>query len=145
VFKRPLLKKIIIGLAAINLLAVAFHMVRLHPYEYLYFNELTCGLKGSEGKFDNDYWGASFREAVEWLKANEIKDDKRICKIYGSGNPYQIFYYFSGNMKWVDNIKDADYYLSTTRDKKHLLAGSAPVIHVVRREGVPLNYIYMLK
>jgi hypothetical protein len=144
-FKRPLLKKIIIGLASLNLLAVTYHMVRIHPYEYLYFNELTCGLKGSEGKFDNDYWGASFRETVEWLKSNEIKDQKRIYKIHGSGNPYQIFYYFTGNMKWVDNIKDADYYLSTTRDKKHLLAGSAPVIHVAEREGVPLNYVFKMK
>ena len=142
---RSLVKNIVAGLVALNLLVVGVHMVRLHPYEYIYFNELTGGLKGSEGNFDSDYWGASFREAVEWLHRNETKDKAGIYKITGNGNPYQIFYYFPKNIEWVDDIKNADYYLSTTRDNKHLLAGSAPVIHIVEREGVPLNYVFKLK
>ena len=120
-------------------------LVRLHPYEYIYFNGLTGGLKGAQGKFDNDYWGASFKEAVEWLKNNEIKDPKKIYKIYGSGNPYQIFYYFTPNMHWTDHLQDADYYLSYTRDDKQNLADPFKVIHVIEREGVPLNYIFKLK
>jgi hypothetical protein len=143
--RRGLFFKIILGLCLLNGLTVAYHLVRLHPYEYVYFNELTGGLKGSQEKFDNDYWGASFKEAVDWLEKNEVKDPNKTVKVTGSGNPYQIFYYFTPNMKWVDNLKDADYYISYTRDNKQTLVDPFKLIHVVQREGVPLNYIFKLK
>jgi hypothetical protein len=143
--KRGLVFKIILGLCLLNGFTVAYHLVRLHPYEYIYFNEFTGGLKGSQGNFDNDYWGASFKEAVDWLEKNEMKDPNKIVKVSGSGNPYQIFYYFTPNLKWVDNPQDADYYLSYTRDNKQTLVDPFKVIHVIQREGVPLNYIFKLK
>jgi hypothetical protein len=143
--QRGLLFKIILGLCLFNGLTVVYQMTCLHPYEYIYFNELTGGLRGSQGKFDNDYWGASFKEAVDWLEKNETTDPKKIYKITGSGNSYQIFYYFTPNMKWVDNLKDADYYISYTRDNKQNAVDPSKVIHVVEREGVPLNYIFKLK
>ncbi len=136
--------KTLVVLAFLNLAWVGVHMVRLHPYEYVYFNELTGGLPGAQGRFETDYWGASFKEAVEWLRANEIKPD-RTYKINGSGNSYQIFCYFTPNMKWVDDPQKADYYLSFTRDNKQKLAGQSPVLHVVQREGVPLNYVFDMK
>jgi hypothetical protein len=138
------LRPAILAFAGLNMALVLNHMVRLHPYEYVYFNECIGGLKGSEGKFDNDYWGASYKEAVEWLKRNEAKDPNRIYKVNGSGNAYQIAYYFPPNMAWSD-FKDADYYLSCTRDGKHKLADASKVIHKIEREGVPLNYIFKLK
>ena len=50
-------------------------MVRLHPDEYVYFNQTIGGLQGASGKFETDYWGNSYREAVkrlvEHLKSNE--------------------------------------------------------------------------
>ena len=137
--------KIILSLCLFNGLWVAYQMTLLHPYEYIYFNELIGGLKGSQGKFDNDYWGASFKEAVDWLEKNETADPQKTYKITGSGNSYQIFYYFTPNMKWVDELKDADYYISYTRDNKQTLVDPSKVIHVVEREGVPLNYIFKLK
>ena len=143
--QRGLLFKIILGLCLFNGLTVVYQMTCLHPYEYIYFNELTGGLRGSQGKFDNDYWGASFKEAVDWMEKNETTDPKKIYKITGSGNSYQIFYYFTPNMKWVDNLKDADYYISYTRDNKQNAVDPSKVIHVVEREGVPLNYIFKLK
>jgi hypothetical protein len=134
----------IVAAAGLNMAVVAGHMARLHPYEYVYFNEVTGGLRGSEGKFDNDYWGASYKEAVEWLKKNEAKDPKRILKVNGSGNAYQIAYYFAPNMRW-SGFEDADYYLSCTRDEKHKRAEASKIIHVVEREGVPLNYVFKLR
>jgi hypothetical protein len=134
----------VLAVAGLNLPLVLNQMFRLHPYEYVYFNELVGGLKGSEGKFDNDYWGASYKEAVEWLKQNEAKDPSKIYKVNGSGNAYQIAYYFAPNMLWSD-LKDADYYLSCTRDGKHRLVDASKIIHKIEREGVPLNYIFKLK
>jgi hypothetical protein len=44
-------------------------MVRLHPYEYTYFNRLAGGIRGADRKFMLDYWGLSFKEAAMELRA----------------------------------------------------------------------------
>jgi hypothetical protein len=139
------LKAILFALVSLNLVFVGVEMFRLHPYEYVYFNEVTGGLKGSVGKFDNDYWGASNKEAVEWIKKNGLSDPKKVYQINSSGNSYQVLPYFNEQMKWSDSLNDADYYLSTTRDGKDKLLDSSKVVDVVEREGVPLCYVFKLR
>lgn len=139
------LKAILFGLVALNLVFVCVEMIRLHPYEYVYFNEVQEGLKGSVGKFDNDYWGASNKEAVEWLKKNGLLDPKKVYQINSSGNNYQVFPYLNEQMKWTDSLKDADYYLSTTRDGKDKIVDSSKIVHIIEREGVPLCYVFKFK
>ena len=41
--------------------------VRLHPYQVVFFNDLTGGTVGARELFELDYWGASFREAARWM------------------------------------------------------------------------------
>jgi hypothetical protein len=36
-------------------------IVRLHPYEYVYYNELVGGVRGAYGQFELDYWCTSYR------------------------------------------------------------------------------------
>jgi hypothetical protein len=40
--------------------------VRFHPHQTVYFNELVGGPYGAVAKFDLDYWGNCFLEAVAW-------------------------------------------------------------------------------
>src|SRR5581483_5229388 len=93
---------LVTALCLLDFFAVFSHAWNLHPYEYIYFNELVGGLKGAEGRFDNDYWGASFKEAVEWMETNETRGIavgwlgtkeatamSRTYKVALSGNPYQ--------------------------------------------------------
>jgi hypothetical protein len=127
------------------MISVGVGMHLLHPYEYVYFNELTGGLKGSVGKFDNDYWGASTREAVEWVKKNGLTDPKKVYQINSSGNNYQVLPYLNERMVWTDNLKDADYYLSTTRDGKDKRVDSSKIVYAVQRENVPLCYVFKVK
>jgi hypothetical protein len=44
-------------------------LVRLHPYEYLYYNAATGGLRGAADRYELDYWGLANREAYEGLVA----------------------------------------------------------------------------
>ncbi len=124
----------------------ATDMVRLHPYEYVYFNELVGGVQGAYGKFETDYWVAGMKEAVRWLEANETKDPGRIYKIYADGKPFQSQTYFTPNMVLDPNKDDADYAIIMTR------AGVKPdpteeskVIHRVEREGAPLCFVLKMK
>ncbi len=59
------------GLAIIAtcLLWDAATLVRLHPYEYLYYNSLVGGLEGASRRYDLDYWFGSMPEAINHLEA----------------------------------------------------------------------------
>jgi hypothetical protein len=46
----------------------AIGMVRLHPYEYAYFNTVAGGVRGAQTRFMLDYWGLAFRQAGEELR-----------------------------------------------------------------------------
>jgi hypothetical protein len=43
------------------------HMVRLHPYQYAYFNPLAGGVAGARDRYMLDYWGLSFKQAAQGL------------------------------------------------------------------------------
>lgn len=136
---------VLFALVLFNLLTVAAHLVRLHPYEYVYFNEITGGLPGSVDLFDNDYWGASYKEAVGKVVEETSKNPSREYLVNASGNPYQVFCYFPPNLKWTDDMTQADYYLSTTRDEREKIKVPYKSLERVVREGVTLNYVYHLK
>jgi hypothetical protein len=42
-------------------------IVRLHPYQYVYYNSLAGGVGGAADRFELDYWRTSFREIALWL------------------------------------------------------------------------------
>jgi 4-amino-4-deoxy-L-arabinose transferase-like glycosyltransferase len=44
-------------------------MVRLHPYEYTYYNRLDGGVAGVQGRYMLDYWGLSLTQASRQLLA----------------------------------------------------------------------------
>ena len=44
-------------------------MVRLHPYEYTYFNRLAGGVRTARERYMLDYWGLSFKQASRGLAA----------------------------------------------------------------------------
>lgn len=45
------------------------HMIRLHPYQYTYFNAIAGGVAQAEDRFMLDYWGLAFKEAGQKLRA----------------------------------------------------------------------------
>jgi hypothetical protein len=56
--------------AAVLLLAVLPGLVagvRLHPYEYVYYNSLAGNVAG---RYETDYWATSFSEAADYLNQN---------------------------------------------------------------------------
>jgi hypothetical protein len=50
-------------------LADAITLVRLHPYEYLFYNRLVGGLEGASRRYDLDYWFGSMPEAIGQLES----------------------------------------------------------------------------
>lgn len=46
----------------LGILVPTLRMIQLHPYEYIYFNDLSGGVRGADRRFELDYWGTSFGE-----------------------------------------------------------------------------------
>ena len=96
-------------------------MVKLHPYEYAYYNQFVGGVAGAAQKgYLTEYWATSYKEAVEKLtryfqtadgKAFETKQYKILL---GHAN-YLASYYFPANFVEVKSVSEADVYLTTTR------------------------------
>jgi hypothetical protein len=68
------------------LLLDAVTLVRLHPYEYLYYNPVVGGLQGASRRYDLDYWFASMPEAIHqlesYLRRTEPSDAARPAPLY---------------------------------------------------------------
>lgn len=128
-------------LILLNIVFVTKTLYVLHPYEYVYFNELIGRIKGAKGKFELDYHGASYREAVLWLRDYlDRKKDNKVYFVKTCGHPASSTYYFSNKMRWTDNLKKADYFICYTRGEEYKLIGEKNTIFTVKRAGVVLNY-----
>jgi hypothetical protein len=125
-------------------------MVRLHPYQSIYFNRaIAGGLPGADGRFELDYWGASHREGVEWLLSNVVPDAG--AAPVRVGNCYEPF--FTGYPISRDPRGTAFENVALDRGPEIVLAGTRfgcarrlqergwRVLHVVERLGVPLLYV----
>jgi 4-amino-4-deoxy-L-arabinose transferase-like glycosyltransferase len=56
-----------VGVVALVLAPGILGIVRLHPYEYVYYNGLVGGVHGAFRSYELDYWCTSYREAMEWV------------------------------------------------------------------------------
>lgn len=137
--KLNLTKRIFIIFVVVNIILVIVSQVKLFPYQYVYFNELVGGLSGGAKNFETDYWNASFKESITWLKINRLKQNKKY-NIYPCSYFSGMDQYLSGNINYVKDYAIADYAICFTRFQEHRkLKGK--IIYTVTRDSVPLNYV----
>ena len=131
---------------AIGLITAA-DMIRLHPYEYIFFNRSFGGVRAALGRYETDYWGVSHKEGVDWLIANyKLTAPPRSIRVANTAADYQTSYYLDENRESaarfvpVGKRENPDVMLSITRFDVHLLYPGR-VLHVVRRMDTPLLYV----
>jgi len=133
--------------SALAVLPVFFAYLWLHPYYYIFFNGVVGGLSGSEGKFDSEYYGLSFREATELL--NEFVDDPAFnltseegeaWRVSSSGAWWSTVPYLSPELEYTIKREAADFFISYTRGGEQLRWPGHP-IGWVARDGVVLNFV----
>jgi hypothetical protein len=133
-------RRAVSALVGLYLVFTAYRMVILHPYEYVYFNELTLGLRGAQYSFQMDYWGASYKEASEYAINLAQKNNLSDLKVFSCDSRFAVDYYSKFIFHLVGAPREADIiFCDNFRDDIRNL--SQPVIHTINREGVPLLYI----
>lgn len=155
VLTTALLPRVVRGTCAALLagctLLVCVDIVQLHPYEYVYFNRASGGLPKLYKKFETDYWSISYREGFEWVvrELPPVHPRRRTrvasCDEVGNErlNHYRDRWGVGKQVRVVDDYESADVYLAVRRSRCHRVPGE--VLHVVRRQGVPLLYVRRTK
>lgn len=96
-------------------------MLKNHPYEYIYYNELTGGVKGAFARYELDYYYTSETEAAEWLK-DHLKNSN-IAGPMKIASTYSVSRYFTGfpgiETLWIRyeerSMNDWDYAIIVNR------------------------------
>ena len=124
--------------------AIAFDMVALHPYQYIYVNRLSGGLEKVRDRYDTEYWGLSLREGMEWINENAIPGSTVLVGgfIYSA----QLFAEPSMKVMGYNESTAAEtpkpyYYLAWPRWDAQSKLPQCPVVHQVTRLNVPLSII----
>ncbi len=139
-------------IAGLAMIAVAYtwttaKLFQLHPYEYLYYNQLVGGLEGASRRFVTDYWVNIMPEAVDELHDFLDRTEPATAKTH----PYNIAVcgervsyeeYARPNLHWIKmwNWKYADFYIAPTHmNCDRNLEGK--VVAKIERMGVTIGVV----
>jgi hypothetical protein len=117
--------------------------IRLHPYEYIYYNRFIGGEQGAFRRFETDYWGTSYREAAKYLNDSAVAN----ANVWVEGPTHLLQVYVRPDLKIfstyeVERADHYDYVVALTRSNLDLRSyPAAPVLHTVEREGAVLTVI----
>jgi len=76
-------KLIVPSLCLLQILSTAVFMVKYHPYQQVYFNELVSHEPESlRENYEIEYWGCSYKQGLEYLLAHVKADTIRVCDYY---------------------------------------------------------------
>jgi hypothetical protein len=135
------------------LIALSIHplhfMAASHPYYYLYYNELTGGLKGAYGRYETDYYYHTMRSGAEWLRQYLKEHPQEQPAIVGGNFPIQWYFRNDKNIRFVyipyqtrseydwDYAIIANSYIPPVQLVNHTWP-PANTIHSVMVDGVPV-------
>lgn len=116
-------------------------LISLYPYQYVYFNELVGGLRGAAGRFDSDYWGASYKESSEWIGENLQREGG--TNVFVCDMDWAVDYHSQERFRLVYELDQADFIICDL-DNKIQENFNFPIVYSVERQNVPLNVVMRL-
>jgi hypothetical protein len=117
--------------------------IRLHPYEYIYYNRFIGGEAGAFRRFETDYWGISYRQAASWL--NEVAPPQ--AAIWVDGPAHLLDMYLRADLRMfspyeIERAARYDYIVLTSRYDLDLRQyPDARTVHTIERNGAILTVI----
>ncbi|HVG51036.1 MAG TPA: glycosyltransferase family 39 protein [Xanthobacteraceae bacterium] len=132
----------------IGVLLPVIEMVRLHPYQYTFFNQIIGGMRGANGLYMRDYWGLSFKQMSKKLLGElsargEKQPEGRRWRIAvcGPHRPAQVELGPQFEIVW--DPKGADFAM--TLGEFYCRRLDAPIIAEVTREDIVYARVYDIR
>lgn len=124
-------------------------IIRNHPLEYVYFNQLAGGTNRQAGQFETDYYFHALRQAVEWVNKQAVADPDRPLRIASNFplSAYQEYVRIPFETRYVNyyrrGLVDWDYaiFSSTYTDPRQLALQAWPAenpAYTVQVDGLPV-------
>ncbi len=132
-----------VWLIALAVLPGLVGIVRLHPYEYIYYNSFVGGERGAFRRFELDYWGISYREAATWLNENAPPG----ANVWVEGPAHLLHIYLRQDLNLystyeAERAERYDFVVATSRYDLDLIAyPQAPIVYRIERNGAVLTVI----
>jgi 4-amino-4-deoxy-L-arabinose transferase-like glycosyltransferase len=144
-------KPAVYGAAAVVAVALAspvVEMIRLHPYEYTHYNRIEGGVRAAENRYMLDYWGLSFKQAAQQLRAKLVQrletpphGRKWKIAVCGPHPPAAVELGPEFELTWDSNGADFALMLGVY----YCMEMRAPVLAEVAREGVTYARAYDIR
>jgi hypothetical protein len=113
-----ILRVVLTFLIIISLVNTLYFMIKYHPYQNIYFNQLAGrNMQIVKSRFDLDYWGLSYRKALEYILENDSREEIKIYveNLPGFYNSYILPEKDKKRLIYVKKPEEADYFLSNYR------------------------------
>jgi hypothetical protein len=126
------------ALIMLSVLPGILGIVRLHPYEYTYYNSFVGGTGGVFRQYETDYWLTCYKEAVETL----AQTDNTPINLYVHREAYIADYYADDKISVhelrgaLNEVQPGDYVLVNSRtNEDRRVFKDAVSIFQVQRDG----------
>ncbi|MFZ5692571.1 MAG: ArnT family glycosyltransferase [Pseudomonadota bacterium] len=118
-------------------------LVRLHPYEYMFYNSLVGGLEGAERRYEMDYWVNMMPEAVRALEdyldlAKETS--QRVYTVGVCGEKFSFDNYADKRLQASPGWLESDFFIAPTQMNCDRLVDGRVVANI-RRSGVLIGVV----
>ena len=123
-------------------------MVRLHPYQYTYFNHVAGTVRAADALYMLDYWGLAFKQASVELR-EKLEDRQEVplggrrwkVAVCGPQRPAQVALGPSFTIGWDSQAAD----FAMTLGEFYCKGLNAPVLVEIKRDDVVFARVYDIR
>lgn len=128
----------------------AITLIKLHPYEYLFYNPLVGGLEGASRRYVTDYWVDIMPVAVKDLERYIDKADPQgnlrplrfsvgVC-----GERVSFEHEADRRLQWTPDWDHADFFIAPTHmNCDQVLRGK--IVSTIETDGIPIGVVKDLR
>jgi len=141
------LRVMVILIVGWSFITTGHAMAKDHPYQNVYFNRLAGkDMKEIKKRFELDYWGLSYREALEYVLENDRGPviDVFVANQPGKENAKILTSRERVRLNFVDRPEDAAYFLSNYRWHKEDYPYDDE-FYSIEIDGAKIMVVYRLK
>jgi 4-amino-4-deoxy-L-arabinose transferase-like glycosyltransferase len=136
---------LVTGAVVLFMIPGIYASIKLHPYEYVYYNSFVGGTSAAYSQYEMDYWGTSYREVAGWLNEHAAANST----IWVTGPTHLLELYLRPGLQIscaseIDCGSHYDYVVTLVRWKAERRCRRADTVFSVARGNATFSIIRQL-